>query len=419
MTFGVMLTIGLVISTLTARIKDQLGSSQQLERRTAALFRLTKQLTEVSGTEFLIRTAGQQLQEIFDGEVVIFAREAKAPLRPRFGEQTSVAQSPVNATVAQWVADHDQMAGLGTDTLPNATALFVPLVGSQRTVGAVGVAPDDVNRFADPEQLRLLETCASLIALSLERDQSVLEAQRAQLQVQAEQMRNSLLSSVSHDLRTPLAVIAGASASLLSETPPDGKNRELVQTIADESHHLARLVENLLDMSRLESGAAAPNKQWHVLEEIVGSSLARVRRELTRQVVKVNIPADLPLVSLDGVLMEQVFVNLLENAARYTPAGSQIDLSAERRGDTLEIRVADNGAGLPPGSESRRAGEVLPRAPANADNRRGVGLGLAICSAIVLAHGGEMTARNRPSGGAEFVIELPLDKAPPRVVLDE
>jgi two-component system sensor histidine kinase KdpD len=215
LTFAVLLIIGLIISTLTARIRDQLRAAQQIERRTAALFRLTKQLSEVAGLEFLIGIAGQQLREIFDGEVVIFVRDVTNALELRYGHETTIARREVNAMVARWVADHDQVAGAGTDTLPNATALFVPLVGSQRTVGAVGVRPNDPERFFDPDQRRLLETCASLIALSLERDQSVLEAHEAQLRVQAEQLRNSLLSSVSHDLRTPLAAIAGASSSLL------------------------------------------------------------------------------------------------------------------------------------------------------------------------------------------------------------
>src|SRR5262249_28622116 len=150
-----------------------------------------------------------------DGEAVIYLREDNDQLVLRFGQWTSIAKNTTNSAVAQWVSDHDQPAGAGTDTLPSATALFVPLIGSQRTLGAVGVKPRDLQRFLDPEQRRLLQTCASLIALSIERDQSILKAHEAQLQVQAEQLRNSLLSSVSHDLRTPLAVIAGASSSLL------------------------------------------------------------------------------------------------------------------------------------------------------------------------------------------------------------
>jgi two-component system sensor histidine kinase KdpD len=420
-TFAVMLLIGIVISTLTARIRDQLHAAQQLEHRTAALFRLTKQLSEVAGLEFLIGMAGQQLREIFEGEVVIFVRDAAGRLELRYGQDTSIARHEVNAVVARWVADHDQAAGAGTDTLPNATALFVPLVGSQRTVGAVGVRPNDPERFLDPDQRRLLETCASLIALSLERDQSVLEAHAAELRVQAEQLRNSLLSSVSHDLRTPLAAIAGASSSLL-EAPPDQKpeaRRELLQTIVEESRRLGRLVDNLLDMTRLTSGTVALNKQWHVLEEIVGSALARLRRELEHHAVRVDIPGDLPLLFLDGVLMEQAFVNLLENAARYTPAGSRIEITARVADKRVEIRVADDGPGLPPGSESRVFEKFFRGSTATGDGRRGAGLGLAICQAIIQAHRGQISARNRPGGGAEFVIWLPCEEAAPRVALDE
>jgi two-component system sensor histidine kinase KdpD len=310
---------------------------------------------------------------------------------------------------------------MGTDTLPNATALFVPLIGSQRTIGAVGVRSNDALQMSDPEQRRLLEACASLIALSCERDLSVLEAHEAQLRVQTEQLRNSLLSSVSHDLRTPLAAIAGVSSSLLESgaEQTEAARRELLQTLVDESRRLARLVDNLLDMSRLQSGTLALSRQWHVLEEIVGSAIARVSRELKQHPLRVDLPADLPLLSLDGVLMEQVFVNLLENAVRYTPAGSQIEIAARLAQDRLEIRVADNGPGISAGSESR-VFEKFYRGPSStADGRRGVGLGLAICQGIIQAHAGRITARNRRGGGAEFLIWLPCEESAPRVDLDE
>jgi two-component system sensor histidine kinase KdpD len=424
LTFAIMLLIGIVISALTTRIKDELSAVQQLEMRTAALFRLTKQLSEIAGPEFLIQIAGQQLAEIFDGEVVIHVRDAAGSLKLRFGQQTSIPRHEINGLVAQWVSDHDQAAGARTDTLPNATALFVPLIGSQRTIGAIGVKPSDPERFLEPEQRRLLETCASLIALSLERDQSVLEASEAQVRVQAEQMRNALLSSVSHDLRTPLAAISGAGSSLLEATPDQNGEvrRELLQTIVEESRRLTRLVDNLLDMTRLSSGNIELNKQWHVLEEVVGSALRRLRRELHHHVVRVEIPSDLPLLFIDGVLMEQVFFNLLENAARYTPAGTKIEISARSPTGVapgVEIRVADNGPGLPPGSESRVFEKFFRGSSSAPDGRRGVGLGLAICEAVIQAHGGQISARNRPGGGAEFVMTLPLEKPPPRVALDE
>jgi two-component system sensor histidine kinase KdpD len=412
-TFAVMLGIGLLISELTSRLQAQLRASQLQEHRTAQLFRMTRQLTELAGSEFLVRTAGQQLTEIFEGEVVMYLHEPDGSLSLRFGEETSVAKQQVNAIVAQWVTSNNKIAGAGTDTLPNATALFAPMVGSQHTVGALGVRPQEMSRVGDPEQQRLLETCASLIALSIERDESVLQAHQAQLQVETEQLRNSLLNCVSHDLRTPLATIAGTTSSVLERST--GQDRELLQSAVDESRRLARLVDNLLRMARLDAGSVTLNRQWHVMEEVIGVALETVKRELAGHQVHVDIPADFPLLSIDGFLMEQVFVNLFENAARYTPAGSRIDVSANMNKHRAKIRVADNGPGLPPGSESKLFDRFFRGSMEPADGRRGVGLGLAICQAIVRAHGGGIAAVNRPEGGAEFCIELPCEQTPPTV----
>jgi two-component system sensor histidine kinase KdpD len=412
-TFIVMLGIGLLISELTSRLQSQLRASRQQEHRTAQLYRMTRQLSELAGSEFLVRTAGRQLEEIFEGEVVLYLRESGDDVSLRFGERSSIIQNPVNEVVAQWVAMHGRTAGANTDTLPNATALFVPLAASQQVLGALGIAPHEKNRFLDPEQIRLLETCGSLIALSLERDQSMLKAHEAELQVQSEQLRNSLLNSVSHDLRTPLATIAGTASALLEAASPS--ERGSLQTIVEESGRLTRLVENLLDMARLDAGSIALNKQWHVLEEIVGIALNSAKRELQHHKVRVTISADFPLLNIDGFLIEQVLVNLLENASRYTPSGSEIEITAASKERTVEIRVADNGPGLPPGSEEKIFDKFFRGASVSPDGRRGVGLGLAICQAIVDAHGGKIVAANRREGGAEFTTILPSTETPPRI----
>jgi two-component system sensor histidine kinase KdpD len=412
-TFAVMLGIGVLISELTSRLQAQLRSSQQQERRTLQLFRMTRQLSELAGSDFLMRTAGRQLEEIFEGEVVLYLRETPEKLSLRFGEGTEIVRQPVNEVVADWVAANGRTAGAGTDTLPNATAIFVPLTGSQQIVGALGVAARDKDRFLDVDQVRLLETCGSLIALSIERDQSVLQAHEAQLQVQAEQLRNSLLTSVSHDLRTPLATIAGTASNLLAQASET--DREALQTVVDESQRLARLFENLLDMARLDSGSVVLNRQWHVLEEIVGVALRSLKEVLRKHQVRVLVPSDFPLLKVDAFLFEQVLVNLLENAARYTPAGSEIEITAVAHARHAEILILDNGAGLPPGSEEKIFDKFFRGAAVSPDGRRGVGLGLAICRAIVEAHGGRIWAANRRESGAQFVIVLPCHETPPYI----
>jgi two-component system sensor histidine kinase KdpD len=253
--------------------------------------------------------------------------------------------------------------------------------------------------------------------LSIERDESLLAAQQAQLRVESEQLRNALLSSVSHDLRTPLATILGTSASLLERAAPE--TRELLQVLMDETHRLARLVDNLLDMARLDSGALTLNRQWHVLEEVVGVALADVKRQIKNHEVRVRIAEDFPLLWIDDVLFEQVFVNLLENASRYTEPGSVIEISAEAIGKTARIEIADNGPGLPAGTETKVFDKFFRGATVAPDGRRGVGLGLAICRAIVEAHGGEIIAMNRPDGGALFRIILRQDQRAPYVANDE
>jgi two-component system sensor histidine kinase KdpD len=258
----------------------------------------------------------------------------------------------------------------------------------------------------------LLTTCASLIALAIERDLSFVEAQQAQLNYQAEQLRTSLLSSVSHDLRTPLAAITGAASDLLRQASnSDGRQRELLEMIVQESRRLNRLVENLLNMTRLESGAANPQKQWHVLEEVVGSALRRLEPDLKRHQVTVTLPEDLPLVYLDDLLIEQVLINLLENALRYTPPGSRIEISAQQRERKVVLRITDNGPGVPSGWEEKIFDKFVRGQATIPDGSRGAGLGLAICRAIVESHGGTIIVHNLPSGGAEFIVSLPHDPA--------
>jgi two-component system sensor histidine kinase KdpD len=241
------------------------------------------------------------------------------------------------------------------------------------------------------------------------------------VQIEAEQLRNALLSSVSHDLRTPLATIAVTASSLLDRTPEqtDETRKEVIDTVVDESRRLARQVDNLLDMARLDGGHISLDRDGQVVEELVGVALSEMRQELKGRAVSVHIPGDLPLVWASSELIERVLVNILENAVRYTPAETPIEISAARAGDWVEIRLTDHGPGLPLEHESQIFEKFYRSTSVVADGQRGVGLGLAICRTIVRAHGGEITAANRRSGGAEFLITLPCIAASPEVTLDE
>jgi two-component system, OmpR family, sensor histidine kinase KdpD len=329
--------------------------------------------------------------------------------------------NPAAASMAEGVLKTNRPADLRSANPSESAVLLVPMIGSQRTLGVLAVRPRDRDRFDDADERRTLETCANLIALSIERDDSRSVAQLAQVQMESERLRNALLSSVSHDLRTPLATIAVTASSLLDGDGDQSwaAKREVLETVVDESHRLAHQVDNLLDMARLNAGTVDLDCDWQVLEEMVGVSLRRMRHELKDRAVAARIPGDLPLVWAASELIEQVFVNLIENATHYTPAGSPFEISAVRRGDRVEIRFADHGPGIPAGRESQIF-ELFSRGTSVvADGQRGVGLGLTICRSIVRAHGGEISAANRPEGGAEFLITLPCAAQSPEVTLDD
>jgi two-component system, OmpR family, sensor histidine kinase KdpD len=418
-TFVVMLVIAVIISTLTSRIRDQVGLSRQRERRTEALYRLSRRLASTSGSHQLVAAAEAQLSEIFGGDVVIFLPDSQKTLRPVLRHGRGFTESPTEVTSALWVYERGQLAGAGTDTLPNAQALYLPLVSPEGTVGVLAIRPTDVQHLLTTDQRQFLETFASQIAIALARDRLAEEAQRALAQIEAEKLRSSLLSSVSHDLRTPLATIAGASSSLLTAKGLEAETcRELLQTIYEEAERLSRLVDNLLSMTRIESGSVKVNKQWQHIEEVIGTALSRLSRQLTAHPVKTSIAADMSLVPFDGILLEQVLMNLFDNAAKYSPPGSAIEVRAWIEPGKAIVQVADRGPGLAADEVEDIFGKFYRGRQATVTASRGAGLGLAICQAIIQAHGGRIWAENRDAGGACFSFSLPLAGTPPAVLLD-
>ncbi len=279
----------------------------------------------------------------------------------------------------------------------------------------LGIRPADPHSLEAPEQLHQLETFANQTALAIERALLAHETQETRVRMETERLRNSLLSSVSHDLRTPLAAITGGVGAILdNESRLDSRERrELLESVREEAERLNRLVQNLLEMTRLESGSLQLKKEWHPLEEVVGAALHRLGKRLAGRRVSTRVPPDLPLVTIDDVLIEQVLVNLLDNALKYTPPASPISILATATDQAVTVEVADRGSGLPPGEENKVFEKFYRGHPGDG---RGTGLGLAICQGIIRAHGGRIWAQNLPEGGVAFLFTLPITDSPPAVV---
>jgi two-component system, OmpR family, sensor histidine kinase KdpD len=415
-TFAVMLFVAVILSNLTRRMRVQAESARLRERRTAALYAMSRELSSARGLHEVITVALKHITEVFRSQAVVMLPDASGQLVRQVGMSEQFDRNTSDLGVSKWAFEHGQMAGLGTGTLPGATALFLPLIASRR-LGVLGVRPSDPESLLAPEQLHQLETFANQTALAMERTLLAEESRVAQVRIEKEQLRSSLLSSVSHDLRTPLAAITGTLSGLLEDEGQidSGTRRELLQAVYEEVERLTRLVNNLLDMMRLESGAVTARKEWHLLEEVVGTALAHLEERLQGRAVDVRLPPDLPLVEMDAVLIEQVLVNLLDNAVKYTPPGAPIEVIARRSDGAIEVSVADRGPGLPPGDGQRVFEKFYRGQPSTT---RGVGLGLAICKAIVETHGGAIWAENRPGGGAIFLFTLPATTLPPEVSAD-
>jgi len=417
-TFAILLSVALLISNLTASVRLQANVAGHRERRTALLYAMSRELAATRGQEAMARVAVRHVSEVFESQVVVLLPGPDGRIRYPRGESIPGSLHGADLAIAQWVKDHGEPAGLGTHTLPGSQVLYLPLLGGEaagegqrKVLGALGVLPANPRRVLLPEQFHLLETFAGQVALALERAQLAERAQRASIDAEVEGLRNALLASISHDLRTPLAVISGASSSLVEKgasLAPQARET-LARSIFQQSQEMGELVANVLQMTRLEGGAIALERDWHALGELAGSVLSRLRERLAGYPVKVELRDNVPLVRVDATLIEQVLANLLENAAKYTPAGTAITLTAEERDHEVLVSVLDEGPGLPPGDPEQLFAKFQRGATETAQG--GVGLGLAICRAIVHLHGGRIWAERRPEGTA-FHFTLPVETVP-------
>jgi two-component system sensor histidine kinase KdpD len=407
LTFGVMLLISLVIATLMASVRQQTRVSGARERRTSLLYAMSRELAATRGTANMCRVAVRHVAEVFRCQAVILLPDASGRLRFPGDAPVETSLRGADLAVAQWVTDHGRQAGLGTDTLPAAAALYVPLGDSRRQLGVLAVLPENRRRVMLPEQRHLLETFAGQIGLALERALLAEQAEGARISAEGESLRNTLLASISHDLRTPLAVMAGAGSTLAEHGDSlDAATRvTLARSIETKAREMSELVSNVLDLTRFESGQIRLRRDWQMLDELVESSLRRLEQPLAGYGVELKLPADLPPVYVDASLIIQVFTNLLDNIIKYTPSGTHILVAAAVDAQSVRVTVADNGPGLPAGDPERLFDKF--QRGSEEGTIVGVGLGLAICRAIIRAHGGEIEARNRSGGGTQIELTLP------------
>jgi len=377
------------------------------ERRTALLYAMSRELAANRSFGNLSRVAVKHVAETFASHAVVLMPAADGRLQPSSEPPLAGSLENADLAVAQWVYDHGKPAGLGTDTLPAAPAQYLPLTGTHRTLGVLAVRPTQKRRLLLPEQRHLLETFAGQIALAIERSQLAEEAEVARVAAEAENLRSTLLASISHDLRTPLAVIRGASSALNDPDLTLGAEARahLSHLIDSKAEEMSELISNVLDLMRFEAGEVQLRRDWQGVDDLVGTALARLTGRFGGREVEVALPPDLPPVHVDAPLVTQVLVNLLENAIKHTPAGTRITLSAEAQSGAVRVLVDDTGPGLPPGDPERLF--VKFQRGREESNTGGAGLGLAICRAIVNAHGGRITAAPRSGGGARFAFTLP------------
>ena len=406
LTFIGLLAVGLVISQLASLVREQAEAAQRREAQTVALYELGRDLTVTAGLEAVTQTVIAHISQIFSREVTIFL--PVGGILKVYATSPGLAFSDNDLAVATWAFEHGQVAGRGTDTLPDASMRYQPLKTARGVVGVLGVKPSTPGHFLTRDQRRTLDAFTNQVALAIERARLIEQTRQAELLEITDKLQTALLNSISHDLRTPLVSITGALSSLADDQIAlDGSaRRSLIETARGEADRLNRLVGNLLDMTRLEAGAMRINREACDIQDVSGSALDEFGSRLEGRSVTVDIPDELPLVQMDFVLIERVLVNVIDNALKYSPPESPIEIRVHVAGAFVELAVADRGIGIPP-EDLTRVFDKFYRVQ-RPDSVNGAGLGLSISKGIIDTHGGFMVAENRSGGGTIITMALPF-----------
>lgn len=408
-TLTTMLLVALIVSNLTITARKQTESARFAENQTADLHTLSRKLSSTRGTDKLLDVGIHYITDMFDSDVMALLPENDTlKIRASTGRTKEKKLSPKEQSVAQWVYDLGQVAGLGTDTLPFSEALYVPLLASQGVMGVLRIHPFLPNHLFSPEQMHLLERCATQLSLALEVDKLQEKARKSELKHETDRVRNALLQDISHDLRTPIISAMGTASTLMemSGRLNAEKVKQLGKNIYSELDQLNRLINNLLQITYLEAESVKLQKQFYSLPELIKNVVKTLSNKLDKRAIHLQVPENFPDVPFDHVFLEEVFINLLDNAIKFTQPGSSIDISLEVEKNKVIVSIEDHGPGIM-ADEVNKLFEKFYRGR-QLTTERGLGLGLAICRSIIKAHGGDIWAENRDGGGAVFRFTLPL-----------
>ena len=406
-TFATMLIVALIIANLMIAVRAQTQAAAMRERHTAALYAMARELVIAQHTKAMIRIATRHIAELLHCRARVLICDDNAQVVASDADDDTQVSPAINPQIAQWVAAKCERAGIGATEFASEPASYLPLPGSQATIGVLVAERFGTSSPLSIEQQQLLEAMADQLAMALERVRMSQRVHQAQIDAERAAMRNTLLASISHDLRTPLTAIAGAG-SMVAQTDfaLDVYRRvTLGQMIEDTARDMTKLLSNVLELMRLESSLDAINRDWHSVDDLVGAALKRNEGALSGRDLELDLPSDLPLIAVDASLIVQLLSNLLDNAGKYTPAGTRITVAARLYPTSLQLSVEDNGSGLR-GVAAEQLFEEFARGRLHG-RAGGVGLGLAICRVIARLHGGEIRARTAPSGGARFELSLP------------
>ena len=401
--------MAVIVSNVAARVRTQAVAAMTRARTTESLYAFSRKLAGAGTLDDVLWATAYQTALMLKVRVVLLLPE-NGSIAVKAGYPPEDTLDAADLAAANWAWESDRPAGRGSDTLPGAKRLFLPMHTGRGAIGIVGIDSDKPGPLLTPDQRRLLDALMDQAALAIERVRLVEDLDRAKRAAEADRLRSALLTSISHDLKTPLAAVLGSAGTLrsMSDALDEHAKADLLATIIDESERLNRFIANLLDMTKLESGAVVPNTALHDLGEIIGSALERASKILAQHRVEVDLAKDLPMVEIDPVLFEQALFNLLDNAAKYAPAGTTVRIQSWRDRDSVGLMVLDEGDGIPPATWSISSTSSIGRRKAD-HVRAGTGLGLAISRGFVEAMHGTIVAGNRTDRrGAVFTIRLPI-----------